>query len=283
MAVVVARAGVSRKTFYELFTSRDDCLRAAFEQAVAEIADAVAPAYADTDGSWSQRLRAAVVALLAYLELHRDTAAFALGYIVEDASRDPQSRAWVLERLQGVLEQGRYQASSLQQASPLAAEVMVGGALAALHERVRTRSWNLGALVNPLMWMIVLPYLGPAAAARELRRAPPARAARPARSDRALLEGLSMRVTYRTTRVLRAIAEQPGRSNAETGAEVGIVDPGQMSKLLARLLGYGLIENVGPGWSAGGANAWRLTRKGEQVNAAIGHRSAAHGLPRSAA
>ncbi len=278
---IVARAGVSRKTFYDLFEGRDDCLGAVFEQAVAEISEVAALAYEDTDGNWSERLRAALVALLGFLELHRDIAVFTLGYLAEDSSRDPQGRALVLERLRGVVERGRLQASPRQEPSPLAAEVVVGGALTVLHARVRTSSWHLAALVNPLMSMIVLPYQGPAAAARELRRAPPKRLARPARSGAGPLDGVGIRMTYRTARVLEAIAEDPGRSNQDIGAEAGIADQGQISKLLARLAGHGLIENIGPGWPEGGANAWRLTSSGEQIHAAMRHRFAPNGARRA--
>jgi AcrR family transcriptional regulator len=281
VAVIIARARLSRKTFYDLFENRDDCFRAVFEQALTEIADVMAVAYEDTDGNWSERLRAALAALMGFLELHRDVAAFTLAYLVEDASRDPEYRALVLKRLRGVVERGRSQANPLHAPSPLAAEVVVGGALAVLHARVRTNSWHLGALVNPLMWMIVLPYLGPAAASSELQRTPPKRLARPARSGSGPLDGVSMRMTYRTSRVLKAIAEDPGGSNQDIGEQAGITDPGQASKLLARLLGNGLIENIGPGWSAGGANAWQLTRSGEQIHAAMRHQFAANGARRS--
>jgi AcrR family transcriptional regulator len=274
VAVIVTRAGVSRKTFYEFFESRDDCFRAVFEQAVTEIAGVARVAYEETGGSWAQRLRAALVALLGFLELHRDIAVFTLGYLVQDTSRDPQSRALVLERLLGVVEWGRREASPRRQISPLAGEVIVGGALDVLHARVQKNSWHLGALVNPLMWMIVLPYLGSAAAARELQREPPKRRERPARPVLGPVDGVGMRMTYRTARVLEAIAEQPGRSNQDIGEHAGITDAGQASKLLARLAGYGLIENVGPGWPAGGANAWQLTHTGQQLHTATRHQFA---------
>jgi len=68
-------------------------------------------------------------------------------------------------------------------------------------------------------------------------------------------------MTYRTGRVLAAIAELGGRgsdpSNREVAIAAGVLDEGQMSKLLKRLEGLGLIENTGEGQSKGKANAWR--------------------------
>lgn len=81
--------------------------------------------------------------------------------------------------------------------------------------------------------------------------------------------GSGRAVTYRTRRVLGAIAELSGRganpSNREVSHAAGIRDQGQMSKLLARLEGLGLIENTCRKWSAGEPKAWGLTAKGEEV------------------
>ncbi len=56
-----------------------------------------------------------------------------------------------------------------------------------------------------------------------------------------------MRLTYRTMRVLLAVAAHPGGSNRQVADGPGISDQGQISKLLARLHGLGLIENTGAG------------------------------------
>jgi DNA-binding MarR family transcriptional regulator len=133
------------------------------------------------------------------------------------------------------------------------------------------RPRRMGELVNQLMWTIVLPYLGPAAAARELRRGPLAPAARPLAPARGLADGLELRMTYRTARVLAAIAEEPGASNIEIAARVDVTDQGQISRLLARLAHLGLIENSGSR-SRGAANAWHLTPRGSDLDAAFARR-----------
>lgn len=78
-----------------------------------------------------------------------------------------------------------------------------------------------------------------------------------------------MRLTYRTLRVLAAIAAQPGASNREVAEHADIADQGQMSRLLARLQKLGLIENTGQGQPQGEPNAWTLTAKGTEVEQAI--------------
>jgi AcrR family transcriptional regulator len=80
------------------------------------------------------------------------------------------------------------------------------------------------------------------------------------------------RVTYRTMRVLEAIgelSESHPPSNREVAARAGVADEGQISRLLRRLEGLGLIENAGRGRLRGEANAWRLTDWGVEVRRAV--------------
>jgi DNA-binding MarR family transcriptional regulator len=83
------------------------------------------------------------------------------------------------------------------------------------------------------------------------------------------LQDLPMRLTYRTMRVLLAVAKYPGSSNRTIGEDAGIGDQGQASKLLARLHKLGLIENRGGDPARGEPNAWILTTTGTQVHESI--------------
>jgi DNA-binding MarR family transcriptional regulator len=66
--------------------------------------------------------------------------------------------------------------------------------------------------------------------------------------------------------VLCAVAEYPGASNREISDLADVRDQGQISRLLTRLEGHGLLqnENTGPEMQ-GTSNAWRLTPKGKQI------------------
>jgi DNA-binding MarR family transcriptional regulator len=126
-------------------------------------------------------------------------------------------------------------------------------------------SLGISELVNPLMSMIVLPYLGPAASREELDREVVVERRRTPRHVRRPLRRPDMRLTYRTMRVLLAIGAEPGASNRRVAEIAGVEDQGQISKLLARLRGLGLIENATDGREKGTPNAWRLTARGEQI------------------
>jgi hypothetical protein len=185
-----------------------------------------------------------------------------------------ERREAVLARLAGVLDEGRGESSRGAECTPLTAEGLVGAAFGIIYVRLlRGERRPLADLLGELMGMIVLPYWGAAAARREQARPAPERvcalgvevAPVGVRGDRDPLAGTSMRLTYRTARVLECIAGRPGASNRMVAEHAGIVDPGQISKLLRRLERLGLTVNSGGGRLSGEPNAWELTPVGLQV------------------
>ena len=68
VAQVTARAGVSRKTFYELFADREDCFLAAFEQTLERMRLLVSEAYAEAPG-WREGVRAGLAAIIEFIEV----------------------------------------------------------------------------------------------------------------------------------------------------------------------------------------------------------------------
>jgi AcrR family transcriptional regulator len=276
---IVSLAGVSRRTFYLLFENRDHCLRVVLEEAVTQLAQRIEPAYRSRV-RWVDGVRAA---LLALLELFDQEPELARLCVLEAPAAPPAAlagRGKVLAHLTTALDEGREQARAARAPSPLVAEMLVGGALAVVHARLlERRPEPLVELLNPLMAMIVLPYLGSSAARRELSREAPPRPPVTAKRSAAPnpLRGLNMRLTYRTMRVMAAVSAQPGLSNAEVAQRAGISDQGQISKLLARLAGLGLLQNTGAGQSRGAANAWQLTARGRQVEWAFAREAGAAG------
>jgi len=267
VAHVVERSGVSRRTFYEHFDDREDCLLAAFERALTLASQRVAPAYEGQKG-WRERIRAGLIALLAFCDREPSVARMLVCESQASGPRVAQRRAQVLARLTRIVDQGRKEGKA-QNLSPLAAEGTVGGVLAVIQARlVEAKPKPLVALTNELMSMIVLPYLGAAVARRELDRPLPASVSA-RRGEDALIsdpfKDAGMRLTYRTVRVLMAIAQHPQASNRQIGETAGITDQGQISKLLARLERIGLAGNTGMHPGKGAPNSWTLTEKGERI------------------
>jgi AcrR family transcriptional regulator len=271
-ARIVDRARVSRRTFYELFENREDCFLALFDETV-ERASRIATEAASAESAWRERVRSGLSALLVFLGSEP-----ALGsLLITDALRAGPNvlgrRAQVLEALHAIVDEGRSQTTG-REPPPLTAEGTVGAVLAILHARMlESEGPPPIELLNPLMSTIVLPYLGAAVAAEELERptpnTPSARDDAKRRLD--VLEGIEMRITYRTLRVLATIAQHPGASNRQIADRAGVVDQGQISKLLARLERLRLIHNAGDGQPHGEPNVWTLTPRGTEIAHATGH------------
>ena len=270
VAQVISRARVSRKTFYDLFADRDDCCLAAYDQAVAQARVVVHEAYAREGDVWREGVRAGLGRLLMFMDEEPTLARLCVVEALAAGEAVLERRAELLDEVSAVIDRGRFLGST-REPPAVTAEGVVGGVFAVIHTRLIDDSDEpLTDLLGPLMSMIVLPYLGARAAARELARpaaeVAPVRAAEesPARSHDPL-DGLKMRLTYRTVRVLMVIGEHPGASNREVAEGSGIADQGQISKLLTRLARLELIENHGEGQEKGAANAWHLTSRGAQV------------------
>jgi AcrR family transcriptional regulator/DNA-binding MarR family transcriptional regulator len=277
VAHVVSRAGVSRRTFYDLFADREECFLAAFEEAIGRLSTLVLEAY-DEQSPWRERIRAALWAALQFLDAEPATARLC---VVESLAAGPRAldrRAEVLRALVTAIDEGRGSVPrNATQPPPLTAEGVVGAVLSVIHTRLLergARAQPLTGLLGELMSVIVLPYLGQAAAQKELHKPAPPLLKINTGAHRDPLDGLEMRITYRTVRVLMVIAGRPGASNRQVAAQAGIADQGQVSKLLARLEHLGLIANTGVGPATGAPNAWALTPRGEQVEQAIRVQSA---------
>jgi AcrR family transcriptional regulator len=268
VAQIVKLARVSRKTFYEHFEDRADCLRAAIEDAAA-IAEERARRPSETEDTWTGRVRAG---LLALLELLDEEPRLARLCIVHSDSAKPETaryRAAMLRRLADVIDTTGER--TRQRPSPLTAEGLVAGTLGVIHARLTSpERESLTDLLGPLMSFIVHPYHGAAAARRELERPPPAAASTRKQGSRGdPWAELGLRMTYRTMRVIAAIGAHPGVSNARACEHAGIADPGQISKLLRRLERLALVESLAPGGRGNGEKAWYLTPQGKRLEAAI--------------
>lgn len=273
VSAITAHARISRRTFYEQFGDREQALAATAEESLARVSAAVLAAHrAREQDGWRAGMQAGLEALLRFLD---EEPAFGSLLIVGVHGGGPallRRRSEVIRSLVAAVDAGRAVPGARAELSPAAAEAVVGAVLSILHERMleQPRPAMRGLLGN-LMSVIVRPYLGAAAAAREARRRSPVPAG-PARAHngrRSLLKP-AVRMTMRTAMVLQAIAERPASSNREVAALAGVEDQGQASKLLTRLAGAGLIENANGAGAPGTANSWSLTRAGEDLAHALG-------------
>jgi hypothetical protein len=272
MAEVATRAGVSSTVCAGLFADREACLLEAFDLGVERASARMVPAFT-AERRWLDAIKASLAAFLRFLD---DEPVLGGLIVFHSLGGGPQvllRRAHVLRIVAAAVDRGRDEVPpGKHRPSPVIAEGVVGAVLAVVQNRMpvgaqgRHEQGPLIGLFGSLTSMIVLPYLGATVARRELGRpAPPRRLGVGQPGDVSAELDTTVRLTYRTARVLRAIGDYPGASNREVAERAGIVDQGQVSKLLSRLEARELIVKIGEGRTRGAPNSWRLSERGELV------------------
>jgi AcrR family transcriptional regulator len=163
VAQVIARAGVSRKTFYEHFADKRACFLAAWEVGTEILLDQVLAAGAEADG-WRARLRAGVDA---FLEVLAAEPAFARSFMLEVLSVGEEAlakRAEINERFAAVLAEVHAQAvtegAAFGPAPPWALRASAGAAWELTVEHLRTRGVDGLAELAPQIEQVHLAVLG---------------------------------------------------------------------------------------------------------------------------
>ena len=240
----------------------------------------VVPVY-QQPSKWRERVRAGLAALLELLDREPPVARLMIVEALGAGHSALERRRRGIAQIIAVIDREGREAIAGEGPPPLTAEGLAGGVLSLIHSRiVDDVDAPLVELLGPLMAMIVLPYLGPAAARLELALVGTGERSALANRNGSTVAGTSvagldplrdlhMRLTYRTIRVLLAIGELSGQgshpSNRQVADRSGIRDQGQVSKLLARLRQLDLIENVASPQVKGEQNAWTLTNRGAEV------------------
>jgi len=277
VAHITHRARVSRRTFYELFANREQCVAAVLGDTAERVARELCEA--GLQGlPWRERMRGGLWVILCFLEREPELGRVMVVHALQGSGPVLRTREGIVDRLVAAVDQGRGESAKGAGCSALTAEGVVGATLAILHGRLARAGGGrprLTDLLGELARTVVLPYLGPAAARREQTRPAPRTHAAAPRTRKAQrdgadpLEGLPMRLTYRTARALQSVTRHPGASNRQIADYAGISDQGQVSKLLARLESLGLISNRSGGRAKGEPNRWTLTARGADIARSI--------------
>ena len=131
--VVCERAGMSPKTFYDLFADREDCFLALIDRELDEVARVVCPVY-ECESEWVARIRSGLGALLAYLDLNPVVCELLFVAALGGGVRVQERRSQVL----GVLTRAIAEDVGADPgwSSSLLAEGVVGGAFTVIQMRV---------------------------------------------------------------------------------------------------------------------------------------------------
>jgi AcrR family transcriptional regulator len=167
---VIGAAGVSRKTFYELFDSKEDCFLATYDVLLENLLGEASNAFdSHSDEPWPTRIAAALEALLEHLARHPDEARFAIVEVLAAGPKALARRDAALRQFTGFLESGRSESSV---DLPGITSIAVAGGINELlySEILHGAAGRLPSRLPDLMFWVTLPYLGAAAATAERER-----------------------------------------------------------------------------------------------------------------
>lgn len=163
---VIDRAGVSRPTFYEHFSNKEDCFLAAFDTSAARLRKVVEAAVRNGGDNWRDRVRCGLEALLRFASHEPDTARTLVVEARAASETAVRRRVDLLEDFARCLEaEARDLPPGSTGRTTVTASGIVGGVESLLYSRLCKQEYDqLEALLPSLMYFVVLPYEGHEAA-----------------------------------------------------------------------------------------------------------------------
>jgi AcrR family transcriptional regulator len=169
VADVIEEASTSRATFYKYFDDKHDCFLAAYDMAVEQVFLEVV-ANCDPDEPWLDRMRRGLGTILGMFALDPALGRMALVEVAA-AGADARQRHWnAVARFTEFLEDGRELSGGVE--LPKHVSLMSAGAVAGLifDELLAGHAEQLPDLLPDLLFAMLVPYIGPKAAAEEMRK-----------------------------------------------------------------------------------------------------------------
>jgi AcrR family transcriptional regulator len=169
---IIERAQVSRKTFYELFSDKEDAFLAAFDVAAGALLYVTNQGYeAEPEAPWAERIR---LGLGNFLQIIADRPTAAKFCIVDVLAAGPKAlarRDSVMRQFTEYIERGRAETSVML--PPMTSIALVGGVYELLYsELLHGASAQLPGRLPDVLYWVVHPFLGDQGAdeAREAAR-----------------------------------------------------------------------------------------------------------------
>jgi AcrR family transcriptional regulator len=123
---LLGRAGLSRRTYYELFEDKEDCFLAAYDEAVDHVLSLMVEAYGEGE-SPEQRIERALQAFLQFCADEPDIARMCIVEVLAAGPAARARRAETMERLAALMEGPLQELRGDKALSELAARGLIGG------------------------------------------------------------------------------------------------------------------------------------------------------------
>jgi AcrR family transcriptional regulator len=171
VADVIEEAKTSRTTFYKHFEDKHECFLAAYDMVVERVLDEVV-ANCNGEQSWLERVRTGLTTVVDLFALDPELARTAIVEVAA-AGAEARQRHWdAVSKFTEFLEDGgREMADGRELPENIA--LMAAGAVSGLifDELLTGRAERLPELLPDLLFAMLVPYIGPSAAAAEMRKA----------------------------------------------------------------------------------------------------------------
>jgi AcrR family transcriptional regulator len=175
VAAILERAGVSRKTFYEHFSDKEECFLAAYDVVVEGLLRGVSDAYNGQE-AWRDGIRAGLAEFLRFLAAEPDFARMCIVEVLAAGPAAVQRRDGAMRMFTVFFEAGRREAPPGMHLPEVLSESVVGAIYELVYARIRRdRTAELPDLLPDLVYIALAPYLGREEAARDARECPAAR------------------------------------------------------------------------------------------------------------
>jgi AcrR family transcriptional regulator len=157
---IAAAAGVSRRTFYGYFSSKEECFFDTFGQ-VADHLEAAMTSAGEGEAEWPERIRAELTAMLETFAANPDLARFALIAPANAGGEIAARYRELLERLFAILTEAKPPPPATTEPSRAVADGIVGGIVALIVRKVKAgEGEGLVELVPDLLELVLAPYYG---------------------------------------------------------------------------------------------------------------------------
>jgi AcrR family transcriptional regulator len=158
---LIVRAGVSRRTFYQFFDDKLDCVFAAHQMAFSHLSQAIVDACGSRT-AWPERVDAAIGAALDFAARCPDEAHLIVVSCHTASEPNLAIRGRVAhEKLAALLQAGRRQANSSRNPPILTEQAVIGAAMSVVGVRLLAgQADELPQLRPELTQIILAPYLG---------------------------------------------------------------------------------------------------------------------------
>jgi AcrR family transcriptional regulator len=167
---VISQAGVSRRTFYEHFTNKEDVFLAAYDHVVDLLLTDVGLAYEQGE-TWIDRVRLGLEAFVTRLAQQPALAHVCIVEVLAAGPRALARRSSAMDRFRRFMTPGHDERSDAGTPS-VAADAVIGGIYEVIYSHVlRGDTARLPAIAPDLLHSMLVPFVGVEDAARASRAA----------------------------------------------------------------------------------------------------------------